>query len=242
MLILTGLFARLAIGTEGLLAAGWVSDALPESFPLAYPWISTLASVMADNILLTVIINFAAIVMTTYVAASTAIYGTRGLLAWGIDGMAPEWLGKVSEKTHSPVNAILVTGVIATITLAIYSFTDWIRFLQGMAGMGLVFLVTTLAAALLPFYKREVYENSPAKIEVAGIPLITLTGIPGSLGLGYVVYRVIVDSDYGANSPISMAMFIAVFIVGAIWYFVARAIRRRQGVNLDARFEEIPIE
>jgi len=65
---------------------------------------------------------------------------------------------------------------------------------------------------------------------------------PWPLGLAYVVYRVIVDSDYGANSPISMAMFIAVFIVGAIWYFVARAIRRRQGVNLDARFEEIPIE
>lgn len=242
LLILTGLLARLAMSTEGLMAAGWVSDALPENFPLPYPWISTLASVMADNVLLTIIINFAVIVMTTYVAASTAIYGTRGLLAWGIDGMAPEWLGKVSERFRSPTNAIIVTGVVATIALAIYSFTDWLRFLQGMAGMGLVFLVTTFAAAIFPFIKRETYEASPARIEVAGIPLITLTGIPGSLGLAYVVYRVIVDSDYGANAPISMAMFIAVFVVGAIWYFVARAIRRSQGVDMDARFEEIPIE
>jgi hypothetical protein len=126
--------------------------------------------------------------------------------------------------------------------LAIYSFTDWIRFLQGMAGMGVVFVTTTLAAALFPFYKRDVYEASPAKIEVAEIPLMTLLGIPGSIGLGYIVYRVIVDSDYGANSPISMAMFIGVFVVGVLWYFVVRAVRRGQGVDMDARFDEIPVE
>ncbi len=108
--------------------------------------------------------------------------------------------------------------------------------------MGLVFTVTTLAAALFPFYKRDVYIASPAKIEILGIPLMTLFGIPGTLGLGYVTYRVIVDADYGANSPISMAMFVGVIVVGAIWYFVARAVRKSQGVDMDARFEEIPVE
>jgi amino acid transporter len=242
LVLFTGWFARLAITKEGLLAVGWVSTVSPENFPLPYPWISTLASVMADNILLTILINFAALVMTTYVAASTAIYGTRGLLAWGIDGMAPQWLGKVSEKYRSPTNAIVVTGVVAVLVLAVYSFTDWIRFLQGMAGMGVVFTVTTFIGAIYPYLKPEVYRSSPARIEVAGIPLMTLTGIPGSLGLGFITYRVIVDSDYGANSPISMAMFVGVFVVGAIWYFVARAIRRSQGVDMQARFKEIPIE
>jgi hypothetical protein len=87
-----------------------------------------------------------------------------------------------------------------------------------------------------------VYEASPARIELAGIPLMTITGILGSIGLGYITYRVIVDKDYGANSPISMAMFVGVFVIGAIWYFVARAVRKSQGVNMDARFEEIPVE
>jgi amino acid transporter len=242
LILLTGLLARLAISQEGLLAISWVSTITPEKFPLPYPWISNLASVMANNVLLTIIINFAVIVMTTYVAASTAIYGTRGLLAWGIDGMAPEWLGKVSEKYRSPTNAIIVTAVIAIITLFVYSFTDWLRFLQGMAGMGVVFTTTIFVAALFPFLKRDVYNASPAKMEIAGIPVMTITGLLGSIGMGYIVYRVIVDADYGANSPISMTMFIAVFVIGAIWYFVARAIRKQQGVDMDARFEEIPIE
>ncbi|MCK4726613.1 MAG: APC family permease, partial [Anaerolineales bacterium] len=104
--IATGLLARYAISQEGLLAISWVSTVTPEKFPLPYAWISTLASVMADNILLTLIINIGVIIMTTYVAAATAIYGTRGLLAWGIDGMAPEWLGRVSKRYHTPANAI----------------------------------------------------------------------------------------------------------------------------------------
>jgi len=85
--IATGLFAMYAITKEGLLAIGWVSTTTPEKFPLPYPWISTLGSVMADNPLLTIIISLSALIMTTYVGASTAIYGTRGLLAWGIDGI-----------------------------------------------------------------------------------------------------------------------------------------------------------
>ena len=35
---------------------------------------------------------------------------------------------------------------------------------------------------------------------------------------------------------------IGIFVLGAIWYFVARYIRQRQGVNVAARFQEIPIE
>jgi amino acid transporter len=193
--IATGYFARLAISQEGLLAISWVSTMTPEKFPLPYPWISLIGSILADNPLLTIMINLSALIMTAYIGASTAIYGTRGLLAWGIDGMAPTWLGKVNEKYRSPHNAIIVTFVLSAVVLAVYSFTDWIRFLQGMAGMGSVFTITTLAAALFPFYKRDVYRASPAKIEIFGIPLMTLMGIPGSLGLGYVTYRVIVDAD-----------------------------------------------
>jgi len=242
LVILTGLFARFAVSREGLLAIGYVGVVAPDKFPLVYPWITLLASVMADNPLITVLINFSVVVMTTYVAASTLVYGTRGLFAWSLDGMAPAWLAKVSEKHRSPVNTIIVSEVIVIITMALYSFTNLTRFLQGMAGMGVVFTIFTFAGAIFPFIKREVYETSPARIEIFGIPVITITGLLGSAGMGYITYRVIVDKDYGANSPISMAMFILVFVVGAIWYFVAREIRRRQGINMDKRFEEIPVE
>ncbi len=242
LIFLTGLLARLAITKEGVLAIGWVSTVTPEKFPLPYAWLNSLASIMADNILLTIIINVSVTILTMYVAASTAIYATRGLLAWGVDGMAPAWVAKVSKRYHSPVNSVLVVGGLGILWLAIFSFTDWFRAVAVLVPMGIVFLVTTFVAAIFPFIKREVYESSPARIEIAGIPLMTITGLIGSVIMAWIVYRAIVDVDYGAFTPQSLTWWIIIFAAGAVWYFVARAIRRRQGVDMESRFKEIPIE
>jgi amino acid transporter len=242
LILLTGLLGRLAISKSGLLAVGWVSTVTPEKFPLSYPWLNGLVSIMADNILLTIIINVSILILTMFVAASTAIYATRGLLAWGIDGMAPSWLGEVSKKYRSPANAILTVGVLAIIFLIGYSYTDWFTAIVVMVPMGLVFTITTFVGGIFPYIKREVYQTSPARLEVGGIPVMTITGLIGSAIMGWIVYRAVVDVEYGAYTPESLRAWLAVFGAGIIWYFVARAIRRRQGVNMDARFDEIPIE
>jgi amino acid transporter len=239
LVILASLAARLGIGNQILLA---VSGVPPEQSPLAYNWLTMLASVLADNILLTIIISLSALILTTYVAASTAIYATRGLLAWGIDGMAPSKLADVSEKHHSPTYSILVVALLSIAVLAIYSFTDWFRWLAALAPMSMVFLLTTVVGALFPFMRRKDYENSPAKVEVAGIPLMTITGVLGGIIMAYMVYRALVDSTFGSADPRQLAIMIGVFVLGGVWYFVARAVRARQGVNMRARFEEIPIE
>jgi low affinity Fe/Cu permease len=58
----------------------------------------------------------------------------------------------------------------------------------------------------------------------------------------WVGYRTAVDPVFGANSPAALIVMIGTFVVAAIWYFVARAVQNRRGVDLDARFDEIPIE
>ncbi len=238
IVIATSFFARQAVGDDVLLAAG----AAGEDFPLHYNWLTMIASIMADNILLTIIINLSVVILTTYVAASTAIYATRGLLAWGIDGMAPAKLGEVSQRHRSPTYAILTVVVLALAVLAIYSFTDWFQWLAALAPMSMVFLLTALVAAAFPFLRREAYQTSPARIEIAGIPLMTVTGLLGGAMIAYMVYRAVIDENFGPVHIATRLTIIGVFALGAIWYFVARAIRRRQGVNMAARFEEIPIE
>lgn len=239
LVILTSFFARTSVGSDTLLAAGAVGA---DKFPLHYSWLTMLASVMADNVLLTIIINLSVVILTTYVAASTAIYATRGVLAWGIDGMAPAKAGEVSDRYHSPTYAILTVTVLAIGVLAIYSFTDWFKWIAALAPMSMVFLFTTFVAALFPFFKREAYEASPAKIEIFGVPLMTITGLLGSAMMAYMVYRAVVDENFGPTTPITRITMIGIFVLGAIWYFVARYIRQRQGVNVAARFQEIPIE
>jgi hypothetical protein len=54
--------------------------------------------------------------------------------------------------------------------LAMYSFTEWIRVLSGMAPMGIVFTITRFVAVILPFIKREGYETSPKRLQLVGLP------------------------------------------------------------------------
>jgi amino acid transporter len=242
LIILTTLFARLAIGGEFLRAVGFIGFVEPDKFPLPYPWLTLLGSIMADNILLTVLINLGIALQLWFTGASAAIYATRGLLAWGIDGMGPSALGRVSERYHSPTTAIWVTGVLALLVVAVYSFTDWLVLIAGLAPFAIVFMLTAFAGMIFPFTRRGIYEASPARIEIRGLPLMAITGFVGTIFCAFLVYRAIADVDYGANSPQSIAVMIGVFAIGAIWYFVARAVRRGQGVDMESRFEEIPIE
>ncbi|NIN69234.1 MAG: hypothetical protein GTO63_32040 [Anaerolineae bacterium] len=54
--------------------------------------------------------------------------------------------------------------------LAMYSFTEWICLLSGMAPVGIVFTMTRFVAAILPFNKREGYETLPNRLQLVGLP------------------------------------------------------------------------
>jgi amino acid transporter len=240
LIVALGLFARTSLTNQGMLAIGAGSDA--GAFPLPYPWISMLAAIMADNVILTIVMNLGVTLMLLCTCASTIVYFSRGFLAFGIDGMGPEWLAEVHKKYHTPTNTILLNAIVGVVFLVIYCFTDWMHLIVAQAGLGIVLVTFTLSAAIFPFIKRKTYETSPAKMEIAGIPVMTITGLIGSVGMAYFVYRTLVDNSYGANAPIALGLTAGIFVVGAIWYFIARAVRRRQGIDVGARFKEIPIE
>lgn len=238
IVLLLTYFGRHAVGDQFMIA----SSALGAVEPLAHPWMSFLASILGGNILLTLFINLSMVILIVYAAAASAVYVSRVLLAWSLDGLAPAKLGVVSDKYHSPIYAILVAAVLALVSCAVYSFTDLMRVLSGIASMGTVFAVVAIAGMLFPFIKRDVYETSPAKIEIGKIPLMTITGFIGAVMTIFVVYRGLTDDTYAANSPLSVAMYFIVIASGAVWYLVAKWIRSRQGVDIDARSKEIPIE
>jgi hypothetical protein len=60
--------------------------------------------------------------------------------------------------------------VLCVTILAMYSFTDWIRVLSGMAPVGIVFTMTRFVAAILPFIKREGHRTSPRRLQLVGLP------------------------------------------------------------------------
>jgi len=232
------LFARGAMGDQFL-----IGSATSEKFPLPVaPFVNSMASILGGNWLLTIIINLWVILIIPYALGSNVIYASRALLAWSIDGVAPSRLSEVSPRYHSPAVAIGVLFVIAEIWLAIYAFSTLVAILSGLLTFSIAFLVVCLTGLVFPFVKREVFEGSPAAIRVAGVPLMTIAAAVGTIFTAFLLYRAVVDESLEANAQISYVIAGGAFLIAIIWFYVARAYRRRQGVAVEKRFQEIPVE
>ena len=232
-------FARHAVGTNWLVAASTPGNEL--SIPLA-PFLNNFAAILANNPLITILISFWVIFVIPFALGSNVIYGSRALFAWGLDGVAPNRLGDVSERYHSPVVTIVVMALAAEVALAIFAFTTWVAILSGLLGFVVAFLVVTLSGLAFPFQNRERFENSPAAIKVAGIPLLTIAAVVAIPYLVFLIWRTFVDKTYGAAATISIVVNIVVFAVAIVWFFAARAYRQSRGVDVDRRYQQIPVE
>jgi amino acid transporter len=155
----------------------------------------------------------------------------------------PDRLAAVDARSSSPLWAIGVMLVLSIASTAIYSFTTWFSSLSALLGLTLPLLVTAVAGILLPFRRRELVENSPYSRRVAGVPLLTLVGGLALLGFSGAVAVLLWDPGSGASlsqNPGKLELAIAVYLVGLAIWFVARAIRRRQGIDIDLSYQELP--
>jgi hypothetical protein len=124
----------------------------------------------------------------------------------------------------------------------LFAFTSLLGPISGFLGLAISFLVVSVWAVFFPFVKKEQFENSPIAWRVGGFPLMSLLGILASLIVGFAFYRLTVDSSFSLNLKFANIGALLGVVFAVIWFYGWRAYRKRQGVNLDRRYEEIPIE
>ncbi|HVO70915.1 MAG TPA: amino acid permease, partial [Aggregatilineaceae bacterium] len=169
-LIATGLLlALLAFGLqrvsppEFLPVAGagyWslVSEASINGFNL---WPPIIAVALTASPLVVLIIGIGYLLNGFQIVCNCYIGMTRVMVAMSLDRVLPEWVSKVDEKLHTPMNAHLVyflasLPVILGYNLVTQPFT-WVALTLGVTfGCGYVFIITCLAGALLPYRAKEV--------------------------------------------------------------------------------------
>src|SRR5205807_8566819 len=125
------------------------------------------------------------------------------------DRVLPERVADVSEKRHVPIWALVLMLVPSIIVSAFYAYTasmkTWI--IDATLVIAVTFLGTSIAAAILPWRKKSLYQNSAiAKYKVGGIPLITISGGITTLFLGWNLYKWLwpplsKGNVYGLNGP-----------------------------------------
>ena len=174
-----------------------------------------------------------------------SIMVTRSMLAWSFDGIMPEWLGRVDERTHNPVNATIITYASAIFLLILYSFTSTLSVVTALLGFALTFFVACVAAIVFPYRRRDLFDKSPGAVRIAGVPLLTITGILGAAGLAFITVDLIRDPSSGTNWPLNQGQIyaiIAAILVGFVLYGLSWLLRRRQGADITVAYRALPPE
>lgn len=173
----------------------------------------------------------------------TLLLVSRNMFAWSFDRVVPDRLSSVDARSSSPLWAIGVMLLLSIASTAVYAFTTWFSSLSALLGLTLPLLVTAVAGILLPFRRRALVENSPYNARIAGIPLLTLVGALALLGFGSAIAVLLWDPGSGASlsqNPGKLELAVLVYVVGLVIWFVARAVRRSQGIDIDLSYRELP--
>ncbi|MHB1860477.1 MAG: amino acid permease [Solirubrobacteraceae bacterium] len=175
----------------------------------------------------------------------TLLLVSRSMFAWSFDRIMPDGLSWVQPRTRSPLIAIGIMLALSIGSTAIYSFTTWFSTISVLLGLSLTLIVTAIAGTLLPFRQPAMVAASPYARKVAGVPLFTLVGALALLGFSTAVFVLLWDPGSGASiakNPGKIELAAIVYAVGFAIYFVSRAVRRRQGIDLELAHRELPPE
>ena len=212
------------------------------------PWYHFLASLTYNVQVVTVLIVGSFLFWSLPAMVGNTFMPVRTVFAWAFDRLLPARLADVNERTHSPVPAILL--VMGLVTAMLWwsvngtTFQTWLA-LGVLAGVVCVWIVC-IAAFLFPTRRPELYKASPANVSLWGVPLLKIVSPLSFLVMCFLVYDalkypalMIQKTAHWWWVPGFMG---AVAAFGLLVYYVAKYVRRAQGIDVDLVYRELPPE
>jgi APA family basic amino acid/polyamine antiporter len=207
-----------------------------------------MAMALTASPIIIVIIGAGFILNSFQIVCNCYIGTTRIMVAQGLDGLLPDWFARVHPKLKTPVNAHVAYFIAALpVIWGFNKIGEWTRWTLGVTfANGMVMTLSALAAALLPYRARKLYEASPGVgYRIGDTPTVTVVGILGFIfGTGMVaafLFRPELGLAYSSDAvPYLIVAGTALF--GLIVYFVMRQYRAQRGVKVQYAFAEIPPE
>jgi amino acid transporter len=230
-------------GLDFLGAATYLMFNNPTALPIPVaPWFNLFTALLTDNPILSSFILVGWFSWFLVLTATVYVFTSRTSFAWAIDGMLPNVFARVNERYRTPINTIILSGIGGALFLAGIAFTTWLGVLSGSLGIGFVFLLASIAAMIFPFRQKDFFKRSGVDWRVAGIPIISIFGAINAITNIVAIYIMITDPRAGANSTTSLSMVVGFIIVGFVLFYLMKGYRKKQGVDVDLTFREIPVE
>jgi APA family basic amino acid/polyamine antiporter len=179
---------------------------------------------------------------------------TRVIFAAAFDRLLPEKVAEIEPHTRTPLYALVlmvVPSIIVSYLFAYNLFNFRTLTLDSTLVIAVTYLGTTIAAIVLPYVKKDLYNASPiAKYKILGIPLITIAGVIFGAFLLFLLVEWIFDPflnapglyGIGLQNKYSLYFMAANYILALAIYLGFKYYRKRSGIDIDKVHKEIPVE
>jgi APA family basic amino acid/polyamine antiporter len=208
-----------------------------------FPTFAILTDMASSNYFLIILASLGYIAVGYYITAYDITWVSRIWLATSLDGLMPRVLGSTNHRTHAPLVALVLAGIITIAYIPIEAYLPSGFTIVGNVGIytsAALPFVTAVAAVAFKYRQKSIYAASPiAKyrglLQVSGAILAVLLAIVLYLYLFYAPLAV-------SLGPIGDSILAGQLIGWAIWFFAYRAYQKSKAVDVDLAFREIPAE
>ncbi|HET9152771.1 MAG TPA: amino acid permease [Solirubrobacterales bacterium] len=216
------------------------------SYPFAAPpYYTFLGSIAGGSTVLTWWLAIALAAAYPLLMIPNITIAVRTFFAWALDGLLPSRLARVSTRTHAPNYAIALTVVLSVAVLG-WAVKNGETFYELLIEAVLMQFVTMIllgvAAVLLPYRRPDAWRASATTQRFAGLPVVAWAGALAAVLLSGLFFIWMHYSGLGLDKGHFLRDAAVVFAAALVTFFVARAARLRQGVDVDRLASEIPPE
>lgn len=208
------------------------------------PTITLLAGVITNSPLISALVAAGFIFWMWMWIPGMHTFGVRAVVAWAFDRVAPASLAEISQTRHTPAVAIWFCVAITVVFMALFVFTEFFSTIIILIEAAVLAWSIVLGAGIFfPYMRPEIYEKSPiATKKIFGLPMMTVACALGCAGAQFYFWTLFFDPDAAGHDPVQMQLVFGLFVIGIVFYFVMKAIRKSQGIDVTLAFKEIPIE
>jgi len=208
------------------------------------PSITLLAGILTQSPLITVLVTVGLVAWMWMWIPGMHTFAVRAMVAWSFDRIAPAALGKISETRHTPIVAITVSVIITVICMYLFVFTDpFSKIVILIEAAVLAWSIVLGAGIFFPYTRPEIYEKSPmARNTLLGFPSMSVYCALGCLAAQFYFWTLWLDPAAAGHDPAQLQIVAGIFVIGVVFFFVMKRIRKSQGIDVDLAFKEIPPE
>lgn len=193
----------------------------------------------------------AAVLGIAYILAPLAsicvvsLYCTRSVFSWSFDRILPDKLATVNPRNGVPMAALVFVffvGFAYLLTIRIFGTTTLETLGATVVGSSFAFMLAAIGAIVLPFLRRTraIYEMSPFRGKVFGIPTLSLVGAGALVVYVFMFVAALTQDAIGANTTKALVAQVIVLVLALLIYPLSSVVNKRRGVNLQLLGRELP--